>query len=196
MSDIVPVDYLVTHRDRRAKYGHQSFVLWFTGLSGSGKSTLARAVEQKLFKRGIHTYGLDGDNIRSGINRDLGFSLEDRVENIRRLGEIAKLFLDAGLVVTSAFISPLREDRQKVRELLKESEFIEIYIDCPLEVCEERDVKGLYKKARKGLISNFTGIDSPYEVPDKPTIIVDTNKYDVERCCEQIIEYLETYTYI
>lgn len=196
MNNIIPTAYKVSKIDRRTEYAHRSFVLWFTGLSGSGKSTLAKALEYRLFDSCIHTYGLDGDNIRTGLNSDLGFSLQDRIENIRRLGEVVKLFIDAGIVVTSAFISPLKKDRKRVQNLLSPGDFVEVYVKCPLEVCEQRDVKGLYKKARKGLISNFTGIDSPYEEPDNPSIIVDTNKYSEEECCDQIFDYLLACGYI
>lgn len=196
MDNIIPTTYKVSKTDRRVKYAHRSFVLWFTGLSGSGKSTLAKALEYRLFQHGIHTYGLDGDNVRTGLNSDLGFSLEDRQENIRRLGEVIKLFVDAGIVVTSAFISPLKQDRKRVQELLSPGDFIEIYVKCSLQVCEERDVKGLYQKAREGLITNFTGIDSPYEQPDNPSIIVDTERYSEEECCDQIFDYLLACRYI
>lgn len=165
-------------------------VLWFTGLSASGKSTTANAVEQKLFELGHHTYLLDGDNVRHGLNKDLGFSDADRVENIRRIGEMAKLFADAGLIVLSAFISPFRADRQMVRDLVEAGEFIEIHMSTPLSVCEQRDPKGLYKKARQGEIKNFTGIDSAYEEPDRPEIILNTAECDIEACAEQVIAYL------
>lgn len=196
MDNIIPTQYDVTKTDRRIRHNHRSFVLWFTGLSGSGKSTLAKALERKLFENKIHTYGLDGDNIRSGLNSDLDFSLQGRQENIRRLGEVAKLFVEAGIVVTSAFISPLREDRERVKALLNPGDFVEIYVKCPLEICESRDVKGLYKKAREGLIPNFTGIDSPYEEPDNPSIIVDTDKNSESECVDQIFTYLLASRYI
>ncbi|MBL4638149.1 MAG: adenylyl-sulfate kinase [Proteobacteria bacterium] len=166
-------------------------ILWFTGLSGAGKSTIAGAVEHKLFELGHHTYLLDGDNVRHGLNVDLGFSDEDRVENIRRIGEMAKLFADAGLIVLSAFISPFRADRRLVRELVEENEFIEVYMDTPLSECEQRDPKGLYQKARAGEIKNFTGIDSDYEVPTAPEIIIKTTENSVEQCADQIIQYLK-----
>ncbi|PCH62032.1 MAG: adenylyl-sulfate kinase [Gammaproteobacteria bacterium] len=166
-------------------------ILWFTGLSGAGKSTIAGAVEHKLFELGHHTYLLDGDNVRHGLNVDLGFSDEDRVENIRRIGEMAKLFADAGLIVLSAFISPFRADRRLVRELVEENEFIEVYMDTPLSECEQRDPKGLYQKARAGEIKNFTGIDSDYEVPTAPEIIIKTTECSVEQCADQIIQYLK-----
>jgi adenylylsulfate kinase len=177
---------------RRKQNGHQSFVLWFTGLSGSGKSTVANAVAQKLFETGIRNYVLDGDNIRHGLNKDLGFSDEDRTENIRRIGEVSKLFVDSGQVVLTAFISPFIADRELVRSLLEEDEFVEIYVQCPLEECEKRDPKGLYDKARKGLIKDFTGINSPYEEPLKPELVVNTSESTVEECVNQIIQYLSS----
>ncbi len=187
---IIPHKGRINKADRQRLMGHKSVILWFTGLSGSGKSTLAHAVEEKLFSMGIHTYVLDGDNIRTGLNKDLGFSEEDRKENIRRIGEVAKLFVDAGLIVLTAFISPYRRDRDFVRNLVEEGEFIEVYVKCPLEVCERRDVKGLYKKARQGIIKNFTGIDDPYEEPLSPEITVETDKESVEESVDKIISYL------
>ncbi|WP_297992458.1 adenylyl-sulfate kinase [Anoxybacillus sp.] len=181
----------VTKEDRRKKNNHHSFVLWFTGLSGSGKSTLANAVAKTLFEQNIHCYVLDGDNVRHGLNSDLGFSAEDRTENIRRIGEVAKLFVDSGQIVLTAFISPFRQDRQLVRDKLEQDEFVEIYVRCPLETCEQRDPKGLYKKARRGEIRDFTGIDSPYEPPISPELIVDTDEHSIEQCVQQIIAYLQ-----
>lgn len=181
----------VKKKDRRELNGHQSFVLWFTGLSGAGKSTLATAVEHELFERKIHTYILDGDNVRHGLNKDMGFSDQDRVENIRRIGEVSKLMLDAGIVVLSAFISPFREDRQIVRSILERNEFIEIYVKCSLEVCEERDPKGLYKKARSGEIKDFTGIDSAYEDPENPEFVVETDVQSVEECVARILNFID-----
>jgi adenylylsulfate kinase len=180
----------VEKEDRQKLNQHRSFILWFTGLSGSGKSTLANAVEKRLFEKGIRTYLLDGDNIRQGVNQGLGFSAEDRKENIRRTGEVAKLFVDAGVIVLTALISPYQEDRQMVRELVNEDEFIEIYVKCPLEECEKRDPKGLYRKAREGIIPNFTGISSPYEEPETPEIIVETNKIDFEEAVDHIVSYV------
>ena len=177
---------------RRKQNGHESTVLWFTGLSGSGKSTIANAVAKELYNRNIRSYVLDGDNIRHGLNKDLGFSEEDRTENIRRIGEVSKLFVDSGQFVLTAFISPFRADRQIVRDLLEEGEFIEVYLKCPIEECEVRDPKGLYDKARKGIIKDFTGIDSPYEEPEQPEIILDSDQYSIEECVEQVIEYLTT----
>lgn len=175
---------------RRKQNGHESTVIWFTGLSGSGKSTIANAVAKELYKRDIRNYVLDGDNIRLGLNKDLGFSEEDRTENIRRIGEVSKLFVDSGQFVLTAFISPFRVDRQMVRDLLEEGEFIEVYINCPLAECEVRDPKGLYDKARKGIIKDFTGIDSPYEEPEQPEIILESGRYTVEECVNQVINYL------
>ncbi|PGZ96525.1 adenylyl-sulfate kinase [Bacillus pseudomycoides] len=186
----------ITKEDRQKLHGQKGCVLWFTGLSGSGKSTLANKVEEKLYSLGVSTYLLDGDNMRHGLNKDLGFREEDRKENIRRIGEVAKLFVDGGIVALSAFISPYTEDRQKVRDLLEEAEFIEIYTKCSLEVCETRDPKGLYKKARKGEITDFTGISSPYEAPVSPEITVNTESMTIDRCTDQIISYLMDKGYI
>lgn len=179
-------------KERRANQKSQTpCVLWFTGLSGSGKSTISNALEHRLFQMGHHSYLLDGDNVRHGLNKDLGFDDEDRIENIRRIGESAKLFVDAGLIVLTAFISPFRSDRHLVRELVAGGEFIEIYVDTPLEICEQRDPKGLYSKARLGQIKNFTGIDSPYEPPNKAEITLHTEQDTVEECVEQIVDYLK-----
>jgi len=186
----------VTKEDRRKKNNHHSFVLWFTGLSGSGKSTLANAVAKTLFEQNIHCYVLDGDNVRHGLNSDLGFSAEDRTENIRRIGEVAKLFVDSGQIVLTAFISPFRQDRQLVRNKLAQDEFVEVYVRCPLETCEQRDPKGLYKKARNGEIRDFTGIDSPYEPPLSPDVVVDTDQHSIEQCVQQIISYLKNKQWI
>ncbi|WP_273851798.1 adenylyl-sulfate kinase [Guptibacillus spartinae] len=185
----------VTKEERQKLNTHKSAVLWFTGLSGAGKSTLSVAVEKELHNRGIHTYILDGDNVRHGLNKNLGFSPEDRTENIRRIGEVSNLFVDAGVMTLTAFISPYREDRDMVRELVNEQEFIEIYVSCNLEECEKRDPKGLYQKARNGEIKGFTGIDAPYEAPANPEIIVETDKQPLEKSVEQIIHYLEVNGY-
>ncbi|WP_448552205.1 adenylyl-sulfate kinase [Thalassotalea montiporae] len=171
-------------------------LLWYTGLSGSGKSTVANAVDALLFERGHHTYLLDGDNVRHGLNGDLGFSNEDRVENIRRISEVSKLFIDAGLIVSTAFISPFKEDRAQARALLAEGEFIEVFIDTPIEVCEQRDPKGLYKKARAGEIKDFTGIDSAYDVPQAPELHVKTAEQEIEQCALQIVNYLAEQGYL
>ncbi|NIG18677.1 adenylyl-sulfate kinase [Pantoea sp. Al-1710] len=171
--NVVWHDHPVTREEREQQHGHQGVVLWFTGLSGSGKSTVAGALEQALHRAGVSTYLLDGDNVRHGLCRDLGFSDDDRKENIRRVGEVAKLMVDAGLVVLTAFISPHRTERQMVRDLLGTGQFVEVFVDTPLAVCEARDPKGLYKKARAGELLNFTGIDSVYEAPDAPEIHLD-----------------------
>lgn len=171
--NVVWHDHPVSQEDRERQHGHQGVVLWFTGLSGSGKSTVAGALEQVLHRQGVSTYLLDGDNVRHGLCRDLGFSDEDRKENIRRVGEVAKLMVDAGLVVLTAFISPHRAERDMVREMLGEGRFIEVFVDTPLAICEARDPKGLYKKARAGELRNFTGIDSAYEAPERPDIHLD-----------------------
>ncbi len=183
--------------DRERLNGHRGVCLWFTGLSGSGKSTIAHEVENILYERGVHTYVLDGDNIRHGLNRDLGFSPEDRTENIRRIGEVAKLFVDAGLVVMTAFISPYRKDRDQVREIMNPGEFVEIYVEADLETCEERDPKGLYKKARAGEIKEFTGISAPYEPPENPELVVNTTEEtDVHKNAMKVVEYLEKQGYL
>ncbi len=179
-------------RDARARLlGHGAATVWFTGLSGSGKSTIAIALEEALVARKVSSYVLDGDNIRQGLNSNLGFSPDDRTENIRRIGQVAKLFNDAGVVVQTAFISPYRADRDQVREILPEGEFIEVLVDCPLEECEKRDVKGLYQKARAGEIPEFTGISAPYEEPERPELVLKTAESSVEECVEQLIAYLE-----
>ena len=188
---LTPYTGRIKRKDRERMKGHKSFILWFTGLPGSGKSTLAYRVEELLYEQGIHTYVLDGDNIRMGLNKDLGFSKEDRRENIRRIGEVAKLFIDAGIVVLTAFISPYRRDREFVRNLVNNGDFIEVYVKCPLEICEQRDPKGLYKKARAGIIKNFTGIDDPYEEPENPEIVVETDKMTIDECAQKIISYLK-----
>ncbi|MAF41842.1 MAG: adenylyl-sulfate kinase [Cyanobium sp. ARS6] len=175
---------------RAERRGHRSAILWFTGLSGAGKSTLANAVNQALFKRGVATYVLDGDNVRHGLCKDLGFSDADREENIRRIGEVSKLFLDSGTIVLTAFVSPFRADRDKARSLVSEGDFIEIFCAADLNVCEQRDTKGLYAKARAGEINEFTGISSPYEAPDTPELSVDTGSADLENCVDQVVNEL------
>jgi adenylylsulfate kinase len=175
---------------RAEQRGHRSAILWFTGLSGSGKSTLANAVNQALFERGLACYVLDGDNIRHGLCKDLGFSDADREENIRRIGEVSKLFLDAGVVVLTAFVSPFKADRDRARSLVENSDFVEIHCAADLSVCEERDTKGLYAKARAGEIKEFTGISSPYEAPEKPELRVDTGSQSLEACVELVINHL------
>lgn len=189
--NIVWHQHNVTKDERSKQKQQRPCILWFTGLSGSGKSTISSAVEQKLFELGHHTYLLDGDNVRHGLNKDLGFSDVDRVENIRRIGEISKLMIDAGLLVMTAFISPFKVDRQLVKDLVQEHEFIEVYMDTALDVCEQRDPKGLYKKARSGQIKNFTGIDSGYEIPESPGITINTAELSIEECADVIITYLK-----
>ena len=181
----------VTRGRRNQSNNHQSVVLWFTGLSGSGKSTLAHVLEEKLFNKGCKTFVLDGDNVRHGLNSNLDFSDNDRKENIRRIGEVAKLMLESGLIVMTAFISPFREDRAAVRNLISNSDFIEIYCKASLKTCEERDVKGLYKRARAGEIKNYTGIDSPYEAPENPELIIDTDKETLDESVSKIYNFLE-----
>lgn len=184
-------------RERRAKQKAQRpAVLWFTGLSGSGKSTIANAVDELLNRNDNHTYLLDGDNIRMGLNKGLGFSEEDRIENIRRIGEVCKLFTDAGLIVLSAFVSPFAKDRENVRQLLRPGEFIEVFVDTPLEICEQRDPKGLYKKARQGDIANFTGISSPYEKPKAAEIHLNAAELSIEDAAQRVIDYLRVHNYI
>ncbi len=181
-------------RDTRASaHGHRGAVLWFTGLSGSGKSTIAHRVESMLVDRGVFAYVLDGDNIRHGLNSDLGFSAKEREENIRRIGEVARLFADAGAVVLTAFISPYRRDRERVRALLGQGEFVEVFVDTPLEICEARDPKGLYKKARAGEISNFTGINAPYEAPGSPEVHLETADLGVDEAAAKVVRYLATH---
>ncbi|SES76623.1 adenylylsulfate kinase [Salinibacillus kushneri] len=189
--NIVWHDSKVTKAEREKLNGHKGAVLWFTGLSGSGKSTVSVELEKELHAQGIHTYRLDGDNIRHGLNKNLGFSPEDRKENIRRIGEVSKLMVDAGLVTLTAFISPYREDRDNVRELLGDGEFIEVFVKASVETCESRDPKGLYKKARAGEIKGFTGIDAPYEEPSNPEITVETDKQSLKESVQQIVEYLK-----
>ena len=188
--NIIPHTYQVSVEDRRKSNNHNSFLLWFTGLSGSGKSTIANVVEQQLHKKGIKTYTLDGDNIRKGINNDLTFSPEDRTENIRRIAETANLMVDAGLVVLAAFVSPYKKDRDNIKNIVKDVNFVEIFINTSVEECERRDVKGLYKKARAGEIKNMTGISAPYEAPENPDIEIKTEIETVDQAVQRIIEYL------
>lgn len=190
VSDIVWHEHAVTHEERVQLKNQKPVALWFTGLSGSGKSTIANAVERKLMKLGKHTYLLDGDNVRHGLNKGLTFSDADRVENIRRIGEVAKLFVDSGEIVLTAFISPFISDREQVRSLLPEGQFIEVFVDTPLEICESRDPKGLYQKARAGGIKHFTGIDSEYQAPPNPEIHLKTAEFDINECANQILAYL------
>ncbi len=183
-------EHRVPRELKEERNNHKSRVLWFTGLSGSGKSTVANATEKLLHDMGLHTYILDGDNVRMGLNKDLGFSPEDRTENIRRITEVSKLFADSGSIVLTAFISPYIEDRDNARKIIGDDDFIEIYISADLSVCEERDPKGLYKKARSGEIKGFTGIDAPYESPINPELIVETDKYDIDECAKIVVDYL------
>lgn len=177
----------VTRARRQEQNGHRGAIVWFTGLSGSGKSTLAHAVEESLHQRGCRTFVLDGDNVRHGLCGDLGFSSKDRIENIRRIGEMAKLFMEAGVIVLTAFISPYRADRERVRGMVEHGDFIEIFCNAPIEICEARDVKGMYKKARAGQIAEFTGISSPYEAPENPELSVNTGKEELNDCVKQVI---------
>ena len=193
-SNIVWHNTHITKEDRKILTKQKPTILWFTGLSGSGKSTIANAVEKKLFENGNFTYLLDGDNIRHGLNKDLGFDEKSRIENIRRIGEVAKLFVDSGLIVLTAFISPFKKDRQMVRDLVEEGEFIEIFVDTPIDECKKRDPKGLYKKALNGEIKNFTGIDSPYEKPNNPEIVLKPDT--IENNLKIIIDYLIKNDYI
>ena len=181
----------VTRARREAQNGHRSAILWFTGLSGSGKSTLAHAVEERLYRCGCRSFVLDGDNVRHGLCGDLGFSAPDRQENIRRIGEMAKLFMEAGVIALTAFISPYREDRKRVREMVVDGDFLEVYCAAPVEVCETRDIKGMYKKARAGLIQEFTGVSSPYEAPETPEITLDTGRLDLDECVRRVIGEME-----
>ena len=189
--NVVWQHYAVDKTRRRKLNGHKSMLVWFTGLSGSGKSTIAHAVENELHEKGVRTYILDGDNVRHGLNADLGFSDADRQENIRRVGEVAKLLVDAGLVVLATFISPFREDRQRVRGLMPAGEFLEVYVRCDLDTCKQRDPKGLYAKAVAGEIPDFTGIDSPYEEPEKPELVIDTSKESAEQAVKRVLELLD-----
>ncbi len=190
--NIIPHDYQISIDDRRELNGHNSFLLWFTGLSGSGKSTIANVVEQKLHQKGIKTFTLDGDNIRKGINKDLTFSPEDRTENIRRIAEVANLMVNAGLVTLAAFVSPYKKDRENIRSIVKDVNFVEIYINTSIEECERRDVKGLYKKARIGEIKNMTGISAPYETPENPDIEIRTEKMSIEESANKILDYINS----
>lgn len=195
-NNIVWHDSEVTKDQRRQALKQQSCIIWFTGLSGSGKSTLSVALEQALFKQGYAAYRLDGDNIRHGLNSNLGFSPEDRTENIRRIGEVAKLFVDAGVIVLTAFISPYKSDRDMVRKLVEPNEFIEVYVQCSIETCEQRDVKGFYAKARAGEIKEFTGVSAPYEEPVNPEIVIDTERMNSNEAIAYLISQLKTKGFI
>lgn len=189
-------DGTVDRGRRESANRHRGFTIWFTGLSGSGKSTVSVALEERLYGMGCRTYRLDGDNVRTGLNRDLAFSPEDRIENIRRIGEVAKLFRDAGVINLAAFISPYRRDREMARALSEAGDFIEVYVDASLDICEQRDPKGLYKKARAGTIANFTGISAPYEPPEQPEIHLHTDDHSLAECVDQLVHYLIEHAYV
>ena len=186
----------VSGGDRQKMKNQKPCVLWFTGLSACGKSTIANTVDHMLHEKGFHTYLLDGDNVRMGLNKNLGFSAEDREENIRRISEVSKLFVDAGLITLTAFISPYRKDRDHCREILEDGQFVEVFVDASLETCEKRDPKGLYKKARAGEIKGFTGIDDPYEAPSNPELTLDSNTKDVDTLAGEVVEYLQKNGYL
>ena len=188
---IVWHESLVNRKDRNRINKHKSGLIWFTGLSAAGKSTIAHHMEKDLFDRGIRAYVLDGDNVRHGINSNLGFSREDRKENLRRIAELSRLFVDAGVVVLAAFVSPYREDREFVKKIVGSKYFYEIFVKCPVEVCEKRDPKGMYKKARAGIIKGYTGVDAPYEVPESPDLVIDTVELDVESSVNSVLEFLD-----
>lgn len=189
-NNLFPYQGLVTKEARQTQSKHKSFIIWFTGLSGAGKSTLAHAIEKELFAKGCRTFVFDGDNVRQGLCADLGFSAQDRQENIRRIGEMSKLFVEAGVISLAAFISPYISDRAKVRSLVEDGEFIEVYCDAGVDICEKRDVKGLYLKARKGEIKEFTGISSPYEPPMNPELVIHTGSETLQECVNHVIDYL------
>ena len=189
---IVPHKFKINRSLRNKRRGHKSLVVWFTGLSGSGKSTVANLVEQVLFEEEIHTFSLDGDNVRNGLNKGLTFSRADRKENLRRIAELAKLFVDSGTVVIASFISPLKEDRDFLKKIIGDEDFVEVFVNTSLEECERRDVKGLYAKARSGEIKNFTGIDAPYEAPQNPDIEIKTEEENLEASTRRILDYLKT----
>lgn len=189
-SNVVWHHATVTRERRESLNGHRGVILWFTGLSGAGKSTIAHALEERLHMMGCHTFVFDGDNVRHGLCGDLGFSAEDRSENIRRIGEMVKLFLEAGVIALTAFISPTRHDRRRVRQLVAEGDFIEVYCRCSIEACEARDVKGLYKRARAGEIKDFTGISAAYEEPENPEVVLDTDRDTLDECVDQLVDFL------
>jgi adenylylsulfate kinase len=190
MDNIIWHNSRITKQDRWLKNSHKSALIWITGLSASGKSTIASELEHRLYEKQINTFVLDGDNVRHGLNKDLGFSHEDRSENLRRVGEVSKLLVEAGILVIAAFISPYKFDRKKIRELFHDDEFIEVYLDCDISVCEQRDPKGLYKKARAGTIKMFTGISAPYEVPEHPEVILKTGTLSIQDSIEKLFQYL------
>lgn len=190
--NVIQHNYKISKEDRQKNNKHNSFLIWFTGLSGSGKSTIANVVEQELHKKGVKTYTLDGDNIRKRINSDLSFTPEDRTENIRRIAEVSNLMVDAGLVVLAAFVSPYKKDREDIRSIVKDVNFVEIFVNTSIEECERRDVKGLYKKARAGEIKNMTGISAPYEAPDNPDIEIKTEEVTIKDAVNRIINYINS----
>ena len=196
MSNIIKQEYSINRENYQERNGHRSFVIWLTGLSGSGKSTIANSLNRKLFSSGIQSIVLDGDNTRLGINKDLTFSKKDRAENIRRVSEIAKLFIDKGQVVITAFISPFEIDRMLAKEIISSNELIEVFIDCPIEECEKRDVKGLYQKARNGEIKDFTGVSSPFESPKNCDIRIESKKQNIEASVNQILDFLKTNSWL
>lgn len=189
--NVVWHEQLVSRQERNQLNKHRSAVIWFTGLSASGKSTIAHHLEKELYERGVRSYVLDGDNIRHGLNSDLGFAREDRSENLRRIAELARLCVDAGVMVLTAFISPYRDDRKRVADIIGVDDFIEIFVDCPIDVCEARDPKGLYRKARAGEIKGYTGVDAPYEAPEAPALALRTDESSVEDCVKAVLEYLD-----
>ncbi len=191
MENIIPHEFHISKTERNKQNGHTSFVVWFTGLSGSGKSTIANQVEHELYEQGIKTFSLDGDNIRKGLNNNLGFTAEDRHENLRRIAEVAKLFVESGAVVIASFISPLKKDRELIKEIIGKKDFTEVFVNTSLEECERRDVKGLYKKARAGEIKNFTGIDAPYENPENPDLEIKTESENLEDAIKRIVLHLQ-----
>ncbi len=193
---IVWHESLVSRRDRNIMNKHRSGVIWFTGLPSAGKSTIAHHLEKELFDRGIRAYVLDGDNIRHGLNSNLGFSREDRRENLRRIAELSKLFVDAGIVVLAAFVSPYKEDRQYVRDIVGDDSFFEVYVKCSVEVCEKRDPKGHYKKAKAGIIKEYTGVSAPYEEPENPDLVIDTEELNVEESVKAVLEFLDKKKFI
>jgi len=191
LENIIPHHFNVSSKERSNLKNQKPLLLWFTGLSGSGKSTIANKVEIALYQKGIHTYLLDGDNVRKGLNNNLSFSPEDRTENIRRIAEVSNLMIDAGLVVLAAFISPYKKDREMIKKTVKDSRFVEVFVDASIEECERRDVKGLYAKARKGLIKDFTGVNAPYETPQNPDVLIDTENTSVEEAVSKVLKYIE-----
>jgi adenylylsulfate kinase len=191
LNNLYPIQTQISKQQRQELLKQRAKLIWFTGLSGSGKTTLAVQLEAQLYKKGFKSYLLDGDNIRTGLNKDLSFSDDGRIENIRRIGEVAKLMLDSGIIVLSAFISPFKADREKVREIVGQENYVEVFVNTPLEICEQRDVKGLYKRARAGGVKNFTGIDSPYETPENPDITIATNQLSVDEAVDLLMRLIE-----